>query len=184
MSKKSIDWNKALKDYNKKYAKTYALKVFKKAPLKTPTVFGIKGLSKKKKFHGLLKRGMPSQHIPILLNLEENELEKILNEYEIDVDSFFFDYLNEFWAPSKKKNYIILAMASVSFHDWDEAQDTYEHILRRDNFYSPALFGLALCFDKKGDRNSAFEFYTKSYMVDPASFMLAMAILDEKKIKF
>ena len=70
----------SLENYDEKYKEKAILEVMYKDSSKIETIVDAQNLSLEEKFLGLINRGMPSQHIPLLLDISEESLEEILKD--------------------------------------------------------------------------------------------------------
>jgi tetratricopeptide (TPR) repeat protein len=78
------------------------------------------------------------------------------------------------------------ANADVQAHQWTEAADKYEQILKEDPTHVPTMFGLAVCYANLDQPKRAAELYTKLLEQDPnvyearVNFALLLEKLDER----
>ena len=162
-----------LEDYNEKYKKNAILEIMYKDPDVVDTIIDNSNLSLEEKFLILLDRGMPSQHIPLLLDIGEEPLEEILKQLEerkIEEETIIFEKLDDPWTQDKINNTMQEAMLLISRGEWGTAEENLIGILRRKTTYATAHFGMGVCMDMQGKKNSAAEWFKRAYLLDPISF--------------
>ncbi|MBY8995516.1 MAG: hypothetical protein KGD59_13260 [Candidatus Heimdallarchaeota archaeon] len=105
MSTKKTEWS--LENYNEKYKKKAILAIMYKDPSVVETIVDNENLSIEEKFLGLLNRGMPSQHIPLLLDIVGETLKEVLmhqEDREIEGKIIIFEKLDDPWTQDKINN--------------------------------------------------------------------------------
>jgi hypothetical protein len=158
-----------LDDYNEKYKSKAILAIMYKDPSTVETIVDNEDLSLEEKFLGLLKRGMPSQHIPLLLDIVGESLEEILKYLE-EEDIIIFEKLDDHWDQDRINNTMQEAMLLIGRGEWGQTEENLIGILRRDSTYATALFGMGVCTDMQGKKNLAAEWFKRAYLLDPISF--------------
>ncbi len=170
---------KLLEDYNEKYKKKAILEIMYKDPDAVETIIDNSNLSLEDKFLSLFDRGMPSQHIPLLLDIDEESLEEILKDLKDHKkeEIAFFEKINDPWEPDKVFKIMQEAMGQISRGEWEVAEGNLIEILRRDAKYGTAHFGMGVCADMQGKKNSAVEWFKRSFVLDPISFNQAKLMM-------
>jgi len=169
-----------LENYNEKYKKKAILEIMYKDPDVIDTIIDNSDLSLDEKFLGLLDRGMPSQHIPLLLDIGEEPLEKILNDlidHNEEEEIVIFEKLDDPWTRDKIIKIMQEAMGQISRGEWAKAERNLTEILRRDKKYATAHFGMGVCSDMQGKKNTAAEWFKRAYILDPISFNQAKLMM-------
>lgn len=169
---------KLLEDYNEKYKEKAILEIMYKDPCEIETIVDNENLNLKEKFLGLLDRGMPSQHIPLLLDITEEPLEEILKDLKNQKDDIIiFEKLNDPWTRDKINNVMQEAMWQISRGEWELSERNLIEILRRDKKCATAHFGMGVCSDMQGKKNSAAEWLKRAFILDPISFNQAKLMM-------
>ncbi|MHA1122578.1 MAG: tetratricopeptide repeat protein [Candidatus Heimdallarchaeota archaeon] len=171
---------KLLEDYDEKYKKKAILEIMYKDPDALETIIDNSNLSLEEKFLSLLDRGMPSQHIPLLMDIGEESIEEILNElknHKKKEEIIVFEKLNDPWTPDKIIKTMQEAMGQISRGDWGKAERNLIEILRRNSTYATAHFGMGVCSDMQGNKNLAAEWFKRAFIIDPISFNQAKLMM-------
>lgn len=170
---------KLLENYNEKYKKNAILEIMYKDPNVVETIIDFNNLSLEEKFLALLDRGMPSQHIPLLLDIGEEPLEELLNEVKKQKkeEIIIFEKLDDPWTRDKIIEIIQEAMGQISRGEWREAEENLIGILRRNSTYATAHFGMGVCSDMQGKKNTAAEWFKRAFILDPISFNQAKLMM-------
>ena len=169
-----------LEDYNEKYKKKAILEIMYKDPDVVETIIDNSNLNLEEKFLSLLDRGIPSQHIPLLLDIGEEPLEEILKdlkEHKKKEEIIIFEKLNDPWTRDKIIKIMQEAMEQISRGEWGKAERNLIEILRRDCTYATAHFGMGVCSDMQGKKNTAAEWFKRAYLLDPISFNQAKLMM-------
>ena len=163
---------KLLEDYNEKYKKKAILEIMYKDPDALETIIDNSNLNHEDKFLSLLDRGMPSQHIPLLLDISKESLEEILKDLKDHKkeEIAIFEKLNDPWTQDKIIIIMQEAMGQISRGAWAKAERNLIEILRRDKKYATAHFGMGVCADMRGKKNTAAEWFKRAFVLDPISF--------------
>ena len=170
---------KLLEDYNEKYKKKAILEIMYKDPDALETIIDNSNLNLEEKFLSLLDRGMPSQHIPLVLDISEEPLEEILKDLKDHKkeEIAIFEKLNDPWTRDKIIIIMQEAMGQMSRGEWAKAERNLIEILRRDKKYATAHFGMGVCADMQGKKNTAAEWFKRAYILDPLSFNQAKLMI-------
>lgn len=178
MSNKKTEWS--LENYNEKYKKKAILEIMYKDPNVIETIVDNSNLSLDEKFLGLLDRGIPSQHIPLLLDIGEEPLEKIvkdLKDHKKKEEIIIFEKLNDSWTRDKIIKIMQEAMGQISRGEWGKAERNLIEILRRNSTYATAHFGMGVCSDMQGKKNTAAEWFKRAFILDAISFNQAKLMM-------
>jgi len=171
---------KLLENYNEKYKKKAILGIMYKDPDVVETIIDNSNLSLEEKFLSLLDRGMPSQHIPLLLDIGEEPIEEIIKDLinrKKKEEIIIFEKLNDPWTRDKIIEIIQEAMGQISRGEWREAEENLIGILRRNSTYATAHFGMGVCSDMQGKKNTAAEWFKRAFILDPISFNQAKLMM-------
>lgn len=69
------------------------------------------------------------------------------------------------------------AMLLISRGEWGQAEENLIGILRRNTTNATAHFGMGVCNDMQGKKNSAAEWFKRAYILDPISFNQAKLMI-------